>query len=99
MLERATAPQRPASTATRFGRAEYYIAILSKPSVSDPWMIQFGGHHLAINVTVAGPANVLTPNHTGSQPPRYTFNRQTIRPLGNENEKAFLLIDGLRPAQ
>ncbi len=99
MLERATAPQRPASTATRFGRAEYYIAILSKPSVSDPWMIQFGGHHLAINVTVAGPANVLTPSHTGSQPTIYTFNGQTIRPLGNENDKAFALMNALSPAQ
>src|SRR5438034_5766189 len=61
MLERETAPQRPASTATRFGRAKYYIAILGKPSVSDPWMIQFGGHHLAINVTVAGPGHVVPP--------------------------------------
>ena len=99
MLERETAPQRTASTATRFGRAEYYIAILGKPSVSDPWMIQFGGHHLAINVTVAGPANVLTPSHTGSQPTMYTFNGQTIRPLGHENDKAFALMNALSPAQ
>src|SRR5437867_6498175 len=99
MLERETAPRRPASTATRFGRAEYYIAILGKPSVSDPWMIQFGGHHLAINVTVAGPANVLTPSHTGSQPTIYTFNGQTIRPPGNENDKTFSPMNALSPAQ
>src|SRR5207245_586593 len=73
--------------------------ILGKPSVSDPWMIQFGGHHLAINVTVAGPANVLTPSHTGSQPAMYTFNGQTIRPLGHENDKAFALMNALSPAQ
>src|SRR5262249_56846766 len=69
MRERAPAPQRPASTATRFGRAEYYIAILGKPSVNDPWMIQFGGHHLAINVTVAGPAHRVPPNPPPRPPP------------------------------
>src|SRR2546428_8600966 len=62
-------------------------------------MIQFGGHHLAINVTGAGPANVLTPSHTGSQPTMYTFNGQTIRPLGHENDKAFALMNALSPAQ
>src|SRR3989454_1790288 len=72
MLERETAPQRPASTATRFGRAEYYIAILGKPSVSDPWMIQFGGHHLAINVTVAGEPGPGPPKPTRPPPPQDT---------------------------
>ena len=98
-LERATAPGRPPATATRFGRAEFYIAILGKPSTSEPWMIQFGGHHLAINVTVVGRENVLTPSHTGSQPTMYTFNGQMIRPLGNENDKAFVLMNSLNPAQ
>jgi len=35
-LERTTAPRRPPATRTRFGRAEYYIAILGKPSASEP---------------------------------------------------------------
>ena len=38
----------------RFGLDEYYIALLGTPSATAPWMIQFGGHHLAINVTVVG---------------------------------------------
>src|SRR2546426_8861880 len=99
MLERETAPQRPASTATRFGRAEYYIAILGKPSVSDPWMIQFGGHHLAINVTVAGPADGLTPNHTRSPPPKYTVYGPTIRPLGHGKDKTLSFLKALNPAE
>src|SRR5439155_8923578 len=45
----------------RFGLDEYYIALLGAPSATAPWMIQFGGHHLAINVTVVGPNNVMTP--------------------------------------
>ena len=90
---------RPAGSRIRFGRAEYYVAILGTPSTSSPWMIQFGGHHLAINVTVTGGTNVLTPSHTGTQPATYTLNGQTIRPLGNENDKAFALVTALDEAQ
>ena len=48
-----------------FSRDEYYLAFLGAPSLTEPWMIQYGGHHLAINVTVAGKANVLTPSQIG----------------------------------
>jgi hypothetical protein len=37
-----------------FGREEYYISFLGQPSATQPWMIQFGGHHLGLNVTLAG---------------------------------------------
>src|SRR6185503_19750988 len=37
----------------RFGEDEYYLAFLGTPSVSAPWMLQYGGHHLAINLTLA----------------------------------------------
>jgi hypothetical protein len=83
----------------RFGLDEYYIALLGTPSNTAPWMIQFGGHHLAINVTIAGANSVMTPSLPASQPAKYTLNGQTIRPLGKENDKAFALINALSPAQ
>ena len=83
----------------RFGLDEYYIALLGTPSTTAHWMIQFGGHHLAINVTVVGPANVMTPSLPAAQPAKYTMNGQTIRPLGHENDKGFALINALNAAQ
>jgi hypothetical protein len=83
----------------RFGLDEYYIALLGTPSATTPWMIQFGGHHLAINVTVVGSANVMTPSLPAAQPAKYTLNGQTIRPLGKENDKGFALINALDAAQ
>jgi hypothetical protein len=62
-------------------------------------MIQFGGHHLAINVTVVGPNTVMTPSLPAAQPAKYTLNGQTIRPLGHENDKGFALINALNAAQ
>jgi hypothetical protein len=99
LLERRTAPARPANTAVRFGRAEYYLAILGTPSTTSGWMIQFGGHHLAINVTLAGANHVLTPSHTGAQPTTFVLDGRTVRPLGDELDKAFALLNRLSPAQ
>jgi len=99
VLEVRSAPTRAASSAVRFGRAEFYVAILGTPSITDRWMMQFGGHHLAINVTVAARASVLTPTHTGAQPAAYTLNGRTIRPLGGENDKAFALMNTLDATQ
>jgi hypothetical protein len=83
----------------RFGLDEYYIALLGAPSTTAPWMIQFGGHHLAINVTVVGATSVMTPSLPAAQPAKYTLNGQTIRPLGQENDRGFALINALDAAQ
>jgi hypothetical protein len=78
-----------------FGKDLYYISILGKPSEKDPWMLQFGGHHLALNITIAGESGVLTPTLTGAQPALYTSNGKTVRPLGQESDKAFALLNAL----
>jgi hypothetical protein len=31
-------------------------------------MLQFGGHHLALNITIVGDRSILTPSLTGAQP-------------------------------
>ena len=90
---------RPGQGGVRFGRDEYYIALFGTPSATAPWMIQFGGHHLAINVTVVGSQSLLTPSLPATQPAKYVLNGQTIRPLGRENDKAFALINALTPEQ
>ena len=82
-----------------FGSAEYYIAVLGSPSTTTPWMVQFGGHHLAINVTIVGGNNVITPSLPAAQPAKYTLNGQTIRPLGRENDKGFALVGALDAKQ
>ncbi len=99
VLETRSAPSRAATARIRFGHGEYYVGVLGKPSTTAPWMIQFGGHHLAINVTLAGRQNVLTPTHTGTQPASYSVDGRTIRPLGDENDKAFALVNALTAEQ
>jgi hypothetical protein len=78
-----------------FGQDLYYISILGTPSEKNPWMLQFGGHHLALNVTIAGEQGVLTPTLTGAQPALYTSNGTAVRPLGQESDKALALLNAL----
>jgi len=78
-----------------FGKDLYYISILGTPSEKTPWMLQFGGHHLALNITIAGERGVLTPTLTGAQPALYTIDGKTVRPLGPESDKALALLKAL----
>jgi len=82
-----------------FGRDLYYISILGTPSETQPWMLQFGGHHLALNITIAGAQGVLTPSLTGAQPALYTVNGKTVRPLGQESDKGIALLNALDETQ
>jgi len=82
-----------------FGEDLYYLSILGTPSAKEPWMLQFGGHHLALNVTIAGERGILTPTLTGAQPALYTLNGKTIRPLGQESDKGLALLNALDESQ
>jgi hypothetical protein len=82
-----------------FGEAEYYMSFVGTPSTSLPWMLQFGGHHLAINLTLVGGRSSMTPSLPAAQPATFTIDGRTIRPLGDENDKAFALMATLTPEQ
>jgi hypothetical protein len=82
-----------------FGKDLYYISILGTPSEKNPWMLQFGGHHLALNVTIAGEQGILTPTLTGAQHALYTLDGKTVRPLGPESDKALALLNALDESQ
>ena len=77
------------------GVAVYTIAIFGTPSATTPWMLEFGGHHLGLNVVIAGEHGVNTPTLTGAQPAVYTANGKTVRVLAGENDKAFALLNAL----
>jgi hypothetical protein len=82
-----------------FGRDNYYISFVGQPSATEPWMMQFGGHHLGINVTFVGEHATLAPSHTGSQPAIYEVEGKTVRPLGGESDKAYTLLQALDDTQ
>jgi hypothetical protein len=78
-----------------FGKDLYYISFLGTPSEQAPWMLQFGGHHLGLNITIDAGQGILTPTLTGAQPALYTEGGKTVRPLGQESDKALALLNSL----
>ena len=85
--------------ARRSAVIEYYLAFLGTPSTTQPWMLQYGGHHLAINLTIGGSQASMTPSLPAAQPATFTVEGRTVRPLGNENDKAFALVNALDVTQ
>jgi Protein of unknown function (DUF3500) len=81
------------------GYDAYTLALFGQPVASSPWMLQFGGHHLGLNVTFVDDKAVCAPLHTGILPSKFVKNGKTIRGLGRENDKAFDLVATLTPDQ
>lgn len=77
------------------GTGSYTLGIFGEPSVSSLWMVQFGGHHLAINMAMYEGSAVLAPILTGALPAVYTVNNVTKRVLAKENDIAFSLVGSL----
>ena len=56
-------------TASGYSSGNYIIAFLGTPSTTGKWMLQFGGHHYAQNITYdAGSVTSITPLHQGVEP-------------------------------
>ena len=82
-----------------FGTAEYYVSFVGTPSLAGKYLLQFGGHHLAVNITVKGAVATIAPALPGAQPSSYTDNGRTVRPLGDEYDLSFALLNSLTTAQ
>ena len=82
-----------------FGSNYYYVSFLGEPSLSGPWMLQFGGHHLAHNVTVHGADVSFAPMLTGGQPLRLNFEDQEVFITEVETAAAQALMDSLSEEQ
>ncbi len=82
-----------------FGSNFYYVSFLGEPSLSEPWMLQFGGHHLAHNVTVHGADVSFAPMLTGGQPLRLNFGDQEVFITEEETAAAQALMDSLSEEQ
>ena len=78
----------------------YYLAFLGTPSVTDTWMFQFGGHHLAINTTYkAGEVASPTPYHTGVEPTAWTTEDATYAPLQSDHQGMVAMLASLSDEQ
>jgi hypothetical protein len=79
---------------------DYWTAVFGDPG-AEAWGWRFEGHHVSINVTVAGDAVCATPCFLGAKPATVTDHdgRTVSRPLAPEEDVAVALLDSLDGAQ
>ena len=79
----------------KYGSDYFTAAFLGEPSTTEPWMFQFGGHHLAINATVFGSDVSFSPMLTGGQPLHLRVNDEDIFIVQREAAAAQTFLDSL----
>ena len=73
----------------------YFIAFVGTPSTTDPWILQLGGHHLAINIGYEGSVSSPTPFFVGVEPLSFTLNGTTYAPMQERAATTTGLLDAL----
>ena len=82
-----TADDYLGTTTSGYSSGNYVIAFLGTPSTTGKWMLQFGGHHYAQNITYdAGVVTSITPMHEAVEPAgSFTYSGTTYTsPLASE---------------
>lgn len=87
------------SAILKYGTEYFYVAILGEPSMTQPWMFMYGGHHLAINVTVYGSETTFSPMLTGGQPLNIDYKGEKIFITEEETQAGQHLLDALTNQQ
>ncbi|RYY13471.1 MAG: DUF3500 domain-containing protein [Cytophagaceae bacterium] len=90
-----------------YGSDIYAIAFLGTPAATGTWMLQFGGHHLATNITFHnGTVSGASPKFEGAEPLTFTTANAkvlptgtTCAPLSNEAAVMLALLNSLTPTQ
>lgn len=88
-----------ASSGRQLSADNYWLAFFGEPSADDPWGWQFGGHHLAVNVTIVDGRSYLSPTLLAVQPASYEAEGVTITPLAGEVKAGLALMNALDDAQ
>lgn len=83
----------------RFSDENYWLAFFGEPSAGSVWGWQFGGHHLAINVTVADGRSYLSPTFLGVEPASYDVGGAAFAPLDAHYRAGLALVNALDAEQ
>jgi Protein of unknown function (DUF3500) len=79
-----------------FNSGNYFVAFLGKPSNTDLWELQFGGHHFAFaNTYNKGKIVGATPSFRGLEPSTFEYKGKKYQPLEQEREAFAQIITEL----
>ena len=73
----------------------YWLAFFGEPAEPGTWGWQFGGHHLAVNVTVSGGRSYMSPTFLGVEPATYESEGVVAEPLARHAAAGLDVIQSL----
>ena len=80
----------------QYGSDHYYLAFIGEPSTTENWMLQFGGHHMAFNITYMAGVGYPVPMHEGAEPKgSFEINSTTYAPLADEGNALVAMFNSL----
>ncbi|MGW5877929.1 DUF3500 domain-containing protein [Nocardiopsis terrae] len=82
-----------------FGEDQYYLSFFGEPSETGSFMVQYGGHHLAYNITYSGDDVTLSPSLTGTEPLEFDYRGESYEPLADKREAALGAVGSLDQEQ
>ncbi|MDA7629600.1 DUF3500 domain-containing protein, partial [Akkermansiaceae bacterium] len=82
-----------------FGSANFWVAIFGTPSTTEPWGVQWDGHHVAVNLSIVGEKMTLSPAFIGTQPHKFMLGDEEIIPMENEIAWALKFMESLDEKQ
>ncbi|WP_316801219.1 DUF3500 domain-containing protein [Pedobacter frigidisoli] len=83
-----------------YSSGTYFISFLGTPSATGTWQLQFGGHHLAVNLTFkAGAVVGASPFFIGVEPKTWTAGSTTYAPLKNNQATMAAMLASLSSTQ
>ena len=78
----------------------YWISFFGTPSANSPWGWQFGGHHLALNLSVEGNRiTSMSPSLIGTSPAVFSYNGVAYEAVVDMHRAGYALYDALDAAQ
>ena len=84
----------------KWAYGNYFISVWGNPQDKTPWGLDFGGHHIALNMTVTGNKVAMTPLFYGTDPAEIKTSKFAgLRVLSKEEDFGFMLINSLTEAQ
>jgi hypothetical protein len=78
----------------------YWLSFYGTPSADAPWGWQFGGHHLALNLSIEGnKVETMSPSFIGTEPAVFTINGvdyEAVRDMHLAGYAVFTALDAAR---
>jgi len=81
------------------GIEAFRAVIFGVPSSELPWALQLDGHHIALNISLAGNDYSMSPSFFGTYPQHFTVTDQTLKPMSGEVNLAYTFMHSLSNAQ